>query len=157
MSDLNYRANQNRLQRFVDAQSSDYEIALTEIKKGKKQSHWMWYIFPQLKGLGVSSTSQNYAIENIKEAEEFLNHPLLGNRLIEISNELLKLNTNDANKIFGSPDDVKLKSSMTLFSILHNKNDFFQNVLVKFFNGEKDNRTLKILESQSNHNKARED
>ncbi len=105
----------------------------------------MWYIFPQIQGLGFSETSKFYAIKDINEAEEFLNHPVLGSRLVHICNELLKLKSNDANKIFGSPDDLKLKSSMTLFSSLHNSNHVFQLVLEKFFNGTKDNhRTTAI-------------
>ena len=129
----------------MDAQENDYPIALTEIKSGKKQSHWMWYIFPQLKGLGYSTTSIYYAIESKEEAEAFLNHPVLGSRLIEICNELLKLESSDANQIFGSPDDKKLKSSMTLFSSLQNTNQVFQLVLQKFFQGKKDRKTLQLL------------
>ncbi|MEO6837326.1 MAG: DUF1810 domain-containing protein [Ginsengibacter sp.] len=133
------------LQRFLDPQEKDYPIALSEIKKGKKQSHWMWYIFPQIQGLGLSETSKFYAIKNVCEAEDFLNHPVLGNRLIEICNELLKLKTDDAHKIFGSPDDLKLYSSMTLFSSLSITNPAFQKVLDKFFKGEKDEKTLQII------------
>ncbi|MGI8635585.1 MAG: DUF1810 domain-containing protein [Segetibacter sp.] len=136
---------ENNLTRFIKAQESDYEIALSEIKSGRKQSHWMWYIFPQIQGLGFSETSKYYAIKDISEAEEFLKHPVLGKRLIEICNELLKLPSNDANRIFGSPDDLKLKSSMTLFGSLET-NPVFQQVLDKFFNGTKDNKTLNIIE-----------
>ena len=138
--------NENSLQRFLDAQETDYAIALSEIENGKKQSHWMWYIFPQIQGLGFSETSKFYAIKNIHEANEFMNHPVLGKRLIEISNALLHLETNDAHKIFGSPDDMKLHSSMTLFSSLPNTSPVFQNVLDKCFNGRKDERTLQILD-----------
>ena len=138
---------ENNLKRFIDAQDAGYQIALSEVKNGRKQSHWMWYIFPQIKGLGFSETSKFYAIKNINEAEEFLNHPVLGSRLVHICNELLKLKSNDANKIFGSPDDLKLKSSMTLFSSLHNTNPVFQLVLEKFFNGTKDNKTLRIIDT----------
>lgn len=137
--------NVKSLQRFLDAQETDYPVALSEIKKGKKQSHWMWYIFPQIQGLGLSETSKFYAIKNIHEAVEFLDHPALGSRLIEICNELLNLKTNDAHKILGSPDDLKLHSSMTLFSSLHNTDPIFQKVLDKFFEGEKDEKTLRIL------------
>jgi len=138
----------NRLKRFIDAQEKDYQTALAEVMKGRKQSHWMWYIFPQIQGLGFSSTSMFYAIKDRQEAEEFLEHPVLGSRLVRISNELLKLEAKDANKIFGSPDDLKLKSSMTLFSALPNSNPVFQLVLDKFFNGAKDNKTLAILNQQ---------
>lgn len=138
----------SNLQRFIKAQEQDYDIALLEIKNGKKQSHWMWYIFPQIEGLGFSQTSRFYAIEDFNEANEFLMHPLLGKRIVEISNELLKANTNDAHKIFGSPDDLKLKSSMSLFSVLPNTNEVFQKVLDKFFGGDKDKATLKILKEK---------
>ncbi len=131
----------------MDAQQSTYQNALSEVRNGRKQSHWMWYIFPQIQGLGFSETSKFYAIKDINEAEEFLNHPVLGSRLVHICNELLKLKSNDASKIFGSPDDLKLKSSMTLFSTLHNTNPVFQLVLEKFFNGTKDNKTLRIIDT----------
>ena len=105
----------------------------------------MWYIFPQIKGLGFSETSKFYSIANITEAVEYLGHPVLGIRLVEISNQLLQLDGNDANKIFGSPDDLKLRSSMTLFATLPQTDKVFQLVLGKFFNGTKDNKTLQIL------------
>ncbi|GAB1416937.1 DUF1810 domain-containing protein [Paludibacter sp.] len=133
------------LTRFIQAQENDYFIALEEIKRGKKQSHWMWYIFPQIQGLGHSSTSKYFAIANIEEATEYLNHPILGNRLIEICNELLKLYNNDAYSIFGSPDNRKLKSSITLFSQVPDANPIFKSVLDKFFDGEPDYKTLKKL------------
>lgn len=139
---------ENSLKRFLDAQEADYQIALSEVKNGRKRSHWMWYIFPQIQGLGFSETSKFYAIKDIPEAEEFLKHPVLGSRLVLICNELLGLESNDANKIFGSPDDLKLKSSMTLFASLHNTNPVFQLVLEKFFNGTKDNKTLQIIDKQ---------
>ena len=135
------------LSRFIKAQDNDYERALSEIKSGKKRTHWMWYVFPQIKGLGFSETAKYYSIENIKEAEAFLAHPLLGARLIEISNALLELPSDDAYAILGSPDDAKLKSSMTLFSSLHNTNHVFEAVLNKFFNGMKDEKTLAIISS----------
>ena len=135
---------ENNLQRFIDAQETSYEAALSEIKNGRKKSHWMWYIFPQIQGLGFSETSKFYAIKDINEAEEFLKHPLLGHRLVRLCNELLKLESDDANRIFGSPDDLKLKSSMTLFSSL-NINPVFQMVLEKFFNGTEDMKTLEII------------
>ena len=125
------------LQRFISAQESSYQTALSEIQAGRKRSHWMWYIFPQIQGLGYSETSRFYAIKNRSEAEAFLEHPVLGSRLIEISNELLQLQSNDAYKIFGSPDDVKLKSSMTLFASLPNPDPVFGAVLDKYFNGKK--------------------
>ena len=135
------------LERFIDAQEASYEIALSEIKSGIKKSHWMWYIFPQVQGLGFSETSKFYAIKDIGEARAFLEHPVLGERLIRICNELLHLKSGNAHNIFGSPDDLKLQSSMTLFSSL-NINPVFQKVLEKFFSGIRDEKTLKIIESK---------
>jgi uncharacterized protein (DUF1810 family) len=133
------------LERFVEAQQSDYAIALSEIKAGRKQSHWMWYIFPQAMGLGYTSTSITYGISSLDEATAYLNHEVLGKRLIEISNALLALETNDAHKVFGSPDNMKLRSSMTLFSLVPGADKVFEEVLDKFFNGRKDERTLQLL------------
>lgn len=133
------------LQRFIDAQQNDYQIALSEIKKGRKISHWMWYIFPQIQGLGFSETSKFYAIKDRSEAEAFLKNPILGNRLIEICNALLTLKTSDAQQIFGTPDDMKLRSSMTLFASLKNTDPIFQLVLDKFFQGLKDEKTSRII------------
>ena len=133
------------LQRFLNAQETDYPRALAEVRKGRKQSHWMWYIFPQIQGLGYSSTSQFYALKDLLEAEAYLEHPLLGSRLVGICQELLKLESEDARAIFGSPDDLKLKSSMTLFSALPNTNAIFQSVLDKFYEGNKDHKTLQII------------
>jgi uncharacterized protein (DUF1810 family) len=138
-------SKENNLKRFIDAQQSDYQTALTEIKNGKKRSHWMWYIFPQLEGLGFSETAIFYGIKDVSEAEEFLKHPTLGSRLVEISNALLGLQSNNANSILGSPDDMKLKSSMTLFASLPNTNPVFELVLKKFFDGAKDSKTLQLI------------
>jgi uncharacterized protein (DUF1810 family) len=135
----------NSLKRFTDAQENSYRMALSEIQQGRKQSHWMWFIFPQIAGLGFSETSRYYAIKDLQEAVEFLKHPVLGSRLINISRELLKLNTTDAQRVFGNPDDLKLKSSMTLFSMLPGTDPVFQYLLEKFFNGEKDSKTLQII------------
>jgi len=137
------------LSRFIEAQEKIYSIALEEIKKGRKQGHWMWFIFPQIQGLGYSSTSQYYAIQNIEEATEYLNDTVLGTRLIEICNELLKLDCNDAYSIFGSPDHLKLKSSVTLFSKVENTNPVFLAVLGKFFDNKPDYKTLKIIDDLS--------
>ena len=139
-------SSEYNLERFIDAQEASYEIALSEIKTGRKKSHWMWYIFPQIQGLGFSETSKFYAIKDIDEARAFVEHPVLGERLISICNALLQLETNNAHKIFGSPDDLKLQSSMTLFSSL-NINPVFQKVLEKFFNEIKDDKTLQIMGS----------
>lgn len=133
------------LERFVSAQDKDYEQALSEIKSGRKRSHWMWYIFPQIQGLGFSETSRYYSIKDLFEAEEFMSHEVLGSRLLRITNELLQLEETDGTKIFGSPDDMKLKSSMTLFSSLDEADPVFTSVLNKFFGGSKDEKTLKII------------
>ena len=135
----------NDLQRFLSAQEGAYRRALSEIEAGRKQSHWMWFIFPQLRGLGRSETAQHYSIEDKREAEAYLRHPVLGARLVTISQALLDAKSSDAYAIFGSPDDVKLKSSMTLFSVLQNTNPVFSLVLKKFFAGSKDAKTLALL------------
>lgn len=135
----------NGLKRFIDAQETGYQIALSEVKNGRKRSHWMWYIFPQIQGLGFSETSRYYAIQDLNEAAEYLEHPVLGSRLIGICNEVLALEDNNANRIFGSPDDMKLKSCMTLFAALPRTDPVFQLVLDKFFGGAKDLKTLGYL------------
>jgi len=133
------------LQRFLDVQARDYATAFAEIRQGRKRSHWMWYIFPQIRGLGLSDMSRKFAIKDLDEAGEYLRHPVLGNRLVEISSALLDLNTNDAFQVFGSPDNMKLKSSMTLFASVPTDNEVFHKVLDKFFEGQRDEATLKIL------------
>ncbi len=139
---------QYNLKRFIDAQESKFQNALNEIKNGRKQSHWMWFIFPQIAGLGFSETAKFYAIKNIEEASLYLQHPVLDSRLIEISQALLEIEGKSANQIFGSPDDLKLKSSMTLFSSVGDTNSVFETVLEKYFNGTKDLKTLKIIQDQ---------
>jgi len=138
-------AENSQLKRFIDAQQRDYEIALTEIRSGRKRSHWMWYIFPQVKGLGFSSTAQHYGIADLKEAEAYLRHPVLGPRLIAMSQELLALENTNASHIFGSPDDMKLRSAMTLFASVKDSDPVFQQVLDKYFQGKTDLQTLTIL------------
>ncbi len=134
------------VKRFEKAQQRDYETALTEIRSGQKRSHWMWYIFPQLKGLGRSPTAQYYGIADQQEAREFLNHPVLGAHLREISQALLELTTSDANEVFGFPDNLKLCSSMTLFAkISGEENSVFHQVLDKYFGGKWDDQTLRLL------------
>ena len=135
------------LQRFIDAHRSDYATALEEIKNGKKLSHWMWYIFPQIEGLGKSYTSQKYAIHSLKEAKAFLEDPYLGKNLLEICDALMQLETNNATTLMGRPDDMKLKSSMTLFAYVADENSVFLRVLEKFFCGKHDGRTKRILSS----------
>lgn len=133
------------LSKFVLAHRSYYSTALSEMKNGRKASHWMWYIFPQLKGLGKSSTSSYYGITDLEEAKDFLNDAYLGSNLLEISSALLEIECNDASKVMGKPDDLKLKSSMTLFVLASSKESVFQQVLDKYFDGKMDHRTLKLL------------
>lgn len=135
------------LQRFITAQQSDYETALREIKNGKKMTHWMWYIFPQVQGLGRSSTSQYYAIKDLEEAKAFLENPYLSKNLHEICEALLQLETNNPTEVFGKPDDKKLCSSMTLFALVSGEQSVFHKVLEKYFQGKYDNRTKRILHS----------
>ena len=132
------------LQRFHKAQKFDYPVALGEIKNGRKESHWMWYIFPQLKELGYSSTAKYYGLTK-DEAKAYINDEILKSRLIEISQALLELTSNNATEIFGYPDDLKLKSCMTLFSEIVPEVEVFDQVLQKFFSGKKDDKTLKLL------------
>lgn len=136
---------ENQLTRFTEAQANSYANALQEIKAGRKRTHWMWFIFPQIAGLGQSSTSKYYAIRDMNEAVAYLAHPQLSARLIEIANALLQLLGNNANQVFGSPDDTKLKSSMTLFAQVQGAPQVFQQVLDKYFGGEADKQTLKLL------------
>ncbi len=132
------------LNRFISAQERSYDAALREIKSGRKRTHWMWYIFPQIAGLGFSSTAQFYAISSMQEAKDYYAHPVLGKRLVEISEALLALGTNDAGAVMGYPDDLKLRSSMTLF-LAASGDAVFQKVLDKFYSGRPDSKTLSIL------------
>jgi uncharacterized protein (DUF1810 family) len=140
------------LQRFRDAQDRDYEIAIREIKGSRKKGHWMWYIFPQVAGLGMTEVSRYYAIKDIAEAAELLMDQELGLRLTTICKALLELETNDPHAVFGSPDDLKLKSSMTLFDAVPATFPVFAQVLDKFYNGERDERTLEILGIKRSNN-----
>ena len=133
------------LSRFHNAQAHDYKTALSEIRSGRKRSHWIWYIFPQIEGLGFSSTSQYYAIRGLDEAKAYLADPVLRSRLEEISLALLDLDSSDPSAVMGYPDDLKLRSSMTLFAAVEPENGIFQSVLDKFFEGIPDERTLRLL------------
>jgi uncharacterized protein (DUF1810 family) len=137
------------LDRYKNAQAASYETALKEIRNGKKESHWMWYIFPQIIGLGETSTSIYYSIKSIEEAEEYLNDEVLGTNLREITNTLLELESNDPVEVFGPIDALKLKSSMTLFDTV-SSNDIFNEVLEKFYNGEKCLTTINMVNTFSN-------
>ena len=133
------------LDRFKKAQSRDYAIALSEIKNGRKESHWMWYIFPQLKGLGFSSMAEFYGIDGLAEAKAYIADDLLRGRLVEISDALLGVASSDAREVMGYPDDLKLKSCMTLFMVAAPEIDVFGKVLEKFFGGEKDSKTVEMV------------
>ena len=136
------------LERFVRRQKEDYDRAYKELLEESKRSHWMWWIFPQITGLGMTSTSQEYSIKSLAEAKAYLEHPVLGKNIREISKLLTTINQSNASIVFGYPDDLKLRSSMTLFvEAAENDEDrnIFLKVLDKFFDGKKDTRTLEIL------------
>lgn len=132
------------INRFIEAQEDDYQIALKEIRNGRKESHWIWYIFPQLKDLGYSPTAKFFGISNIEEAKAYFDNEILRNRLLEITSELLNLKTTNISELMGYPDDLKLKSSMTLFYLSTN-NDLFKKVLDKYYDGEMDDKTVAII------------
>lgn len=134
------------LQRFVHAQQSIYPQALAELRAGYKQSHWMWFVFPQMAGLGHISMAQRYAIADLHEAQAYLQHPLLGPRLEECAQALLQHPDRTARQILGSPDDMKLRSSMTLFATAAPEQTIFQQLLDSFYDGKADPETLKRLQ-----------
>lgn len=139
--------NENyNLKRFIEAQEGVYPVALRELREGRKRSHWMWYIFPQLKQLGHSYNAKYYGLSGVDEAAAYLAEPVLGQRLREVSTAILNLPTNDAHEVFGGIDSLKLRSSMTLFDLV-SPNDVFARVLDKYFNGQRDNRTLTIIQA----------
>lgn len=133
------------LNRFVQAQAHNFDVALAEIRGGHKRSHWMWYIFPQFTGLGYSAMSQRYAIRSSAEARAYLNHPILGSRLLRCCETLLAIEGRSAYEIFGSPDDLKLKSCATLFASVSSEGSVFERLLDRYFQGERDNKTLELL------------
>jgi uncharacterized protein (DUF1810 family) len=133
------------LARFVDAQRGSYERALAEITSGRKRSHWMWYVFPQLAGLGVSAKSRKYAIASLAEAEAYLRHEVLGPRLVACAHAALAVEGGSAREIFGSPDDLKLRSSATLFAQVSAAGSVFHRLLEKYFGGEPDEATLRLI------------
>ena len=137
------------LNRFVDAQQGVYEGALAEIRSGLKRSHWMWFIFPQIEGLGFSEISKRYAIRSLAEAEAYLRHPVLGPRLIECADAALNVVGKSAAEIFGYPDDMKLRSCATLFAHVLPAGSVFHQLLDKFFEGKADERTLQVLSGQT--------
>jgi uncharacterized protein (DUF1810 family) len=136
------------LERFVTAQEHTYSIALSELRNGQKQLHWMWYIFPQIEGLGQTQRSKKYSIKSLEEAKEYFHHSILGERLIECVEATLLHKGSSASEIFGYPDYLKLKSSMTLFEQVLGEHSVFSSVLEKYFNGERDQRTLDLLKQK---------
>ncbi len=137
-------ATENILTKFITAQQEDFNMALSEIKNGRKQSHWIWYIFPQIVGLGRSTTSEYYAIKNLSEARMYLKNEYLHNNLLTICQALLDLETSDAEEVMGRIDAMKLKSSMTLFTLADSEEQVFKAILNKFFCGELDEKTIEI-------------
>ena len=133
------------LQRFVDAQAQTYEQALAELRGGHKRTHWMWFVFPQVAGLGRSGMAQRFAISGLAEARAYLSHPLLGRRLVECARALTALDTDDADAVFGSVDAMKLRSSMTLFAAAAPDEPVFREVLDHYFGGELDEATTALL------------
>lgn len=136
-----------RIDRFLEPQKAAYPIALKEVRNGRKVSHWMWYIFPQLQGLGRSNTSWYYGIEDLDEAKAYLEHPVLGQRLREITQAALDLTETDPVNIFGRPDNMKFRSCMTLFALV-SEDDLFARALDKFFDGREDSGTMKLLKQK---------
>ena len=133
------------LDRFMQAQQRDYEQALAEIMSGRKRSHWMWYIFPQIDGLGFSAMSRRYAIKSVAEARAYLRHPLLGPRLSACAEAVLGVDGRSAHEIFGSPDDKKLQSCATLFASVSSAGSVFHRLLDKYYQGQRDGKTLELL------------
>jgi uncharacterized protein (DUF1810 family) len=138
------------LNRFVQAQKDSYDQALAEIRRGAKRSHWMWFIFPQFAGLGFSPTSQHYAIKSLSEARAYLEHPMLGPRLLECMSAAIQVPEASAYDIFGSPDDMKLRSSATLFQAISPPGSIFEQLLTRFFDGQPDDRTMTLLAKHTN-------
>ena len=134
------------LGRFTSAQKGICDRVLAELRRGQKRTHWMWFIFPQIDGLAHSATSKYYAIKSIEEARQYLHHPVLGTRLLECTETVLAVEGRSVSEIFGYPDDVKLKSSMTLFAYVAEPRSVFVRILDKYFHGEQDARTLDLLE-----------
>ena len=133
------------LNRFIEAQENDYERALSEIVGGRKRTHWMWYIFPQIEGLGFSSISRRFSIKGVEEAKAYLDHPVLGPRLLKCAEAVVGIEGRSAVEIFGSPDDLKLKSCATLFASVLPAGSVFDRLLAKYYDGARDEKTLQLL------------
>jgi uncharacterized protein (DUF1810 family) len=138
-------ASPNRLDDFVASQDRVYDDVKRELAAGRKTSHWMWFIFPQIAGLGFSATSRRFAIESADEARRYLQHPVLGERLRECTRLVLAVTGRTVEEIFGYPDHLKFRSSMTLFSVAAPEETVFQEALEKYFGGEPDHRTIELL------------
>ena len=149
------RYMKNDLDRFIEAQKNTYNRALQEIKNGKKESHWIWYIFPQIRGLGHSERANYYAIEDIEEATNYLKNPILYARLIEISKALLEVEEKTAIEILGYVDAMKVKSSMTLFHLANSEEKTYIEVLNKYDQGEKDEKTIQLLQKNYQYQQNR--
>jgi uncharacterized protein (DUF1810 family) len=143
------RSDPYDLIRFISAQEGVYDRALAELRGGLKRSHWMWYIFPQIEGLGHSPTTRHYSIKSLEEARQYLAHPVLGARLVECAEAVLAVQGQSASDIFGHPDDWKLQSSMTLFKLVSGPRSVFESVLDKYYQGKQDSRTLQIVGKHS--------
>jgi uncharacterized protein (DUF1810 family) len=135
----------HNLARFVEAQEHDYQQALSEIRSGRKRSHWMWYIFPQFDGLGHSPTSKYYSVKSLAEAQAYLAHPVLGTRLVECVEALLALSGLSASEIFASPDDMKLRSCATVFAAVSPDGSVFHRLIDTYFRGRRDDETLRLI------------
>ena len=133
------------IERFIKIQKEDYAMALKEIKNGRKRNHWMWYIFPQLKGLGTSAMAQYYGLENLEEAKEYYNNDYLRKNLLEITKALLSLDNTNIESILGYPDNLKLLSCMTLFEIVDEHEKVFSQILDKYYNGKRDTNTIHLI------------
>jgi uncharacterized protein (DUF1810 family) len=144
-SDTDNTKDKYNLSRFLQAQEEDYERALSEIRRGQKRTHWMWYIFPQLDGLAFSSTAKHYAIKDMGEAQAYLEHPVLGPRLRECAEAAVQAQGSSAKEIFGSPDDLKLRSCATLFARISAPGSVFERLLGKYYDGQRDPKTLELL------------
>ena len=147
----------NSLDRFVQAQTLMYSVALNEIKHGQKRSHWMWYMFPQLRGLGTSSMADWYGISGLNEAQAYLKHPMLSERLYELCGALLEHKDKSALEIFGDIDAIKLQSSMTLFALTCEDYSIFDEVLECFYDGKMDEATLQLLDLADQFNLAEDE
>jgi len=134
------------LSRFLKAHEADYEQALSEIRGGQKRTHWMWYIFPQIEGLAFSSMSRHYSIKSIEEAQAYLNHPVLGARLLECAEAVVEVEGRSIAEIFGSLDDLKLRSCATLFASVSPAGSVFDRLLEKYYHGVRDEKTLQLVE-----------